>query len=109
MDILESITDGLENWSIAISDTERFWNEVEDLRYNVECNLYRQQCYGLMNESDVVEMRNISDKWSRLLHSISMYNIGYVYLRGEIITLLIDLFLVNQIDKPLLIECLTTL
>ena len=37
-----------------------------------------------MSESDVTEMRYITDKWTKLLHSISMYKMGHTFLKEDI-------------------------
>ena len=37
-----------------------------------------------MSESDVTEMRYVTDKWTKLLHSISMYKMGHTFLKENI-------------------------
>ena len=105
MDALENIASSLRNWSQDISESKQVWYEIEDIRYSIEKDLYRQQTIGWMSELDVTEMRYIIDKWTKLLHSISMYKIGHSCLKEEIITLLVDLLSINQIPRQIFIDC----
>ena len=104
-DILNDIVDALNNWSQRILDVEgRCNNNIASFRQTIEHSLHRQQLDGFLNHHDISELRYIADLWVNLLQSISCYTIGCASVKRDIITYLLELHVLGQINSNLFIE-----
>ena len=107
-DIWQIIADAANDWSRRIVDAECLHARSTDFRSNVESSLYRQQLDGFLSIHDVGELRYTTDLWVELLNSLSSYLVGCVFLKRNVISLLLKLYSVKQISEELFIEtCLT--
>ena len=82
----------------------RYNNKVASFRQTIEDSLKRQQLDGFLNYQDVSELRNITDLWANLLQATSCYTVGCVSVKRDIITYLLELHTLGQINKSLFIE-----
>ena len=103
-DIWQIIADAANDWSHRLVDAECLHARSTDFRSNVEGSLYRQQLDGFLSISDVGDLRYTTDLWVELLNSLSSYLVGCVYLKGNVIFLLLKLYSVKQISEELFIE-----
>ena len=103
-DIWQIIADAANDWSHRIVDAECLHGRSTDFRSNVESSLYRQQLDGFLSISDVGDLRHTSDLWVELLNSLSSYLVGCVFLKRNVISLLLKLYSVKQISEELFIE-----
>ncbi len=104
-DILNDIVDALNSWTQRILDVEhRCNNKAANFRQTIEQSLQRQQLDGFLNHQDVSELRYITDLWTNLLQSISCYTIGCASVKRDIITHLLELHVLGQINSNLFIE-----
>ena len=104
-DIWNDIATALNNWTQRILDVESIYNnKVTNFRQTIEQSLQRQQLDGFLNHQDVSELRYITDLWINLLQSISCYTIGCASVKKDIITYLLELHVLGQINSELFIE-----
>ena len=103
--VCQDIADALDNWSGRILDGEILHEKSENFRCAIEASLYRQQLDGFLSTHDITELRYIADLWIRLLHSISCYTIGCQFVKRDIITLMLELCTLKQLDSKLFIDC----
>ena len=89
----------LDNWSGRILDAEILHIKSENFRCAIEASLYRQQLDGFLSTHNITELRYIADLWIRLLHSISCYTIGCQFVERNIITLVLELDTLKQLDR----------
>ena len=82
----------------------RYNNKVANFRQTIEESLRRQQLDGFLNHHDVSELRYITDLWANLLQSTSCYTVGCVFVKRDIITYLLELHTLGQINTNLFIE-----
>ena len=106
-DIWQAIADALDNWSGRILGSDILHENSEIFRCAIEASLYRQQLDGILSTHDISELRYIADLWIRLLHSISCYTIGCQFVKRDIITLMLELYTLKQLDRDskLFIDC----
>ena len=104
-DIWNDIAEALSNWTQRILDVESTYNnKVASFRQTIEQSLHRQQLDGFLNHQDISEIRYITDLWINLLQSISCYTIGCASVKKDIITHLLELHVLGQINGNLFIE-----
>ena len=105
VDVWEDIATALNNWTQRILDVEtRCNNKAATFRQTIEESLRRQQLAGFLNHHDLSELRYIADLWMNLLQATSCYTIGCTFVKRDIITYLLELHSVGQINKNLFIE-----
>ena len=98
------IYEALDRWSQSILDAESLRDKTEDIRLKIENSIYRQQIDGLLSHFDATELRYVTDLWIRLLHTITSFDIGCASTKKDIITLMLELYTLNQLDKNVFIE-----
>ena len=103
-DIWQIIADAANDWSRRLVDAECLHARSTDFRSNVESSLYRQQLDGFLSIHDAGELRYTTDLWVELLNSLSSYLVGCVFLKRNVISLLLKLYSVKQISEELFIE-----
>ena len=105
VDVWEDIATALNNWTQRILDVEsRCNNKAATFRQSIEESLRRQQLDGFLNHHDISELRYIADLWTNLLQATSCYTIGCTFVKRDIITYLLELYSLGQINKSLFIE-----
>ena len=103
--VWEDIATALNNWTQRILDVEsRFNNKAATFRQTIEESLRRQQLDGFLNHHELSELRYIADLWTNLLQATSCYTIGCIFVKRDIITYLLELYSLGQINKSLFIE-----
>ena len=103
-DIWQNIADVAYDWSRRIVDEESLHARSTDFRSGIENSLYRLQLDGFLSTHDVGELRYITDLWVELLNSLSSYLMGCIFLKGNIISLLLKLYSTKQISEELFIK-----
>jgi hypothetical protein len=104
VDVWQNIADAANDWSRRLVDAECLHARSTDFRSTVESSLYRQQLDGFLSIHDVGELRYTTDLWVELLNSLSSYLVGCVFLKRNVISLLLKLYSVKQISEELFIE-----
>ena len=103
-DLWQNIADAAYNWSQRIVDAESLHVRSTDLRSDIENSIYRLQLDGFLSTHDVGELRYTTDLWVELLNSLSSYLMGCVFLKRNIISLLLKLYSVKQISEEIFID-----
>ena len=85
-------------------DAESLHARSTDLRSGIENSIYRLQLDGFLSTHDVGELRYTTDLWVELLNSLSSYLMGCVFLKKNIISLLLKLYSVKQISEEIFID-----
>ena len=98
------VADALNNWTRRILDAESQHHKSSSFRQNIEEALHRQQLDGLLNHQDITELRYVADLWTNLLNATSCYTVGCVFVKRDIITVLLELYTLKQISSSLFIE-----
>ena len=98
------IEEALNDWTDRILKVENEWKKTTSFRENIEASLKRQQLDGFLNDQDIAELRYIADIWVNLLKCMSSYTIGCEFVKRDIITYLLELYKLRQINDCLFIE-----
>ena len=108
VDVWQDIFDALNNWSGRILSIEsQYTNQITNFRNTIEESLTRQQLDGFLNHQDVAEIRYISNVWTNLLQATSCYTVGCISVKRDIITYLLELHTLGQINQRLfIVTCL---
>ena len=104
IDVWTDIEEALHRWTCKILDAESRHDKTASFRDNIEASLRRQQLDGFLDHHDVAELRHVADLFINLLHATSCYRIGCVFLKRDIITLLLELYSLKQITNTMLVE-----
>ena len=91
-DVWTNIAVALDDWTQRILDTETRQTKSVSFQHKIEDSLHRQQLDGFLNHNDVAELRYVATLWTNLLNATSCYTIGCVFLKRDIITLLLELY-----------------
>jgi len=103
-DLWQNIADAAYNWSQRIVDAESLHARSIDFRSGIENSIYRLQLDGFLSTYDVGELRYTTDLWVELLNSLSSYLMGCIFLKKNIISLLLKLYSAKQISEEIFIE-----
>ena len=103
-DVWQSIADGANDWSRRLVDAECLHTRSSDFRSNIENSLYRQQLDGFLSIRDMADLHYITDLWVELLNTLSSYQMGCIFLKRNVIYVLLKLHSVKQISEELFIE-----
>ena len=98
------IEEALNDWTDRILKVENEWKKTTSFRENIEASLKRQQLDGFLNDQDIAELRHTADIWVNLLKCMSSYKIGCEFVKRDIITYLLELYELCQINDRLFIE-----
>ena len=98
------IGEALERWTDQILDAETRRSKTAGFRENIEASLRRQQLDGFLSAHDISELRYVADIWTNLLNCTSSYSIGCEFVKRDIITYLLELYKLRQINESLFIE-----
>ena len=79
------------------------------MQTEIDDALTRQQLDGLLSMSAIVEIRYLSDLWTKLLSLITTSNIGCAFQKEEVIRILLELYSLNQLSVDTVIGCLQEL
>ena len=105
VDVWQDIDTALNNWTQRILDVEsRCNNKAATFRQTIEELLKRQQLDGFLDQNDLCELRHIADLWTSLLQATLCYTVGCAFVKRNIITYLLELYSLGQINRSLFIE-----
>ena len=97
--VWENIFTALSSWKQSLVDAESLFETTIDFQRGIENIIHRQELDGLLSVLDARELRNVAGLWTKLLHNIASYNIGCVFVKAEIITLMLELYKLHQLDE----------
>ena len=103
-DVWQIIANAADDWSRRLVDAECLHKKSIDFRTNVENSLHRQQLDGFLSDHDTAELRYITNQWADLLNTLSSYLTGCIFLKRNVIHILLKLYAVKQITDELFIE-----
>ena len=98
------IEEAWNRWLNSILDFESRYKKTASLRANIESSLSRSQQDGFLCHQDVSELKYIADLWLNLLDSFSTYKVGCEFVKRDIVTYLLELHKLRQINDCLFIE-----
>lgn len=102
------ISNIMYRWTQQLLDAEAHNSQANDFHRLVAESLQRQQLDGLLSEWEVDELRYVGVLWSDLSHLVSCYTLGCTALKRKLISTLLELYTMKQINHQLFIEvCLT--
>ena len=104
IDVWADIEEALHRWTGKILDAESRLEKTASFRETIEASLRRQQLDGFLNHQDIAELRHVTNLWINLLNSTSAYTIGCEFVKRDIITYLLELYKLRQINEYLFIE-----
>ena len=107
VDVWQSIADAVDNWSRRILDVECLHDRSNSFRTLIETSIQRLALDGFLSAFELNELRDIADKWLKLLDILSSYAIGNrcTIVKREILLLLLDLYDLHQLNAETLIDC----
>ena len=85
-------------------DAESLRDRTEDIRLKIENSIHRQQIDGFLSHFAAAELRYVGDLWIRLLHAIASFDIGCTFTKRDILSLLLELYTLNQLSKNVFVE-----
>ena len=94
-------------WMSNVIDSEA--GRTTDLKKKITESLNRQLQDGLISYHEYVDMEYICGIWIKLLLLIKSYNLGCTSIKKDIVSLLVELFELKQIQRSLLIEIILQL
>ena len=105
------ITDVVNDWSQQVFDAESLHKRSESFHTSLEGSIYRLELDGFLSTFELSDLRATKDKFVRLLHLLSSYSIGNhrTSNKKDIISLLLDLYVLKKLPAETFIECCTYL
>lgn len=81
--VLEIISNAIDNWTQSIIDAEAEHDKTEDFRLKIENIFQRQKIDGFLTDQDISELRYIANLWIKLGHAVISYRIGCTSLKNN--------------------------
>ena len=103
-DIWQNIADAAYDWSCRIVDAESLHARSTDFRSGIENSIYRLQIDGLLSTHGIGELRYVTHQWVELLNSLSFYLMACIFLKKNIISILLKLYSVKLIYEEIFID-----
>ena len=103
--VWEDIFAALTSWKQSLIDSESLFETTVEFQRSIENIIRRQEIDGLLDVQDAKELRYVAGLWTTLLHNISTYNVGCAFAKGEIISLMLELYNLHQLDRKTFITC----
>ena len=103
--VWEDIFAALTSWKQSLIDSESLFETTVEFQRSIENIIRRQELDGLLDVQDAKELRYVAGLWTTLLHNISTYNVGCAFAKGEIISLMLELYNLHQLDRKTFITC----
>ena len=100
----EDIANALEDWTQRVLDVESRHSKVINFQQTIENSLLRQQLDGFLCSQDLSELRYIATLWIDLLNASSCYNLGCIFVKKNILSILLELYTLKQISNDLFID-----
>jgi len=98
------ITDALDNWSARVLDAESKYCKSTTFQQTISDSLLRQQLDGFLCSQDLSELRYVARLWTDLLNASSCYALGCIFVKKNILTILLELYSLKQISSDLFID-----
>ena len=108
-DVWMHVSDALHAWTQRLLDTEAQLSRANDFQQLISESLQRQKMDGLLSDLEVNEMCYIGQLWVDFSHLVSCYTIGCTVLKGKIISILLELYSMKQINQRMFIDVCMTL
>ena len=107
--MLNDISVTMDRWFQRVLDGESQMRQTNGLHNAVLDSLQRQQFDGLLTDWEVNELGYIAQLWMDLSRGISCYSTGCSVSKGRLIRILLDLFVMKQIDSKIFVNICTYL
>ena len=103
-DVCVDVEHALNNWTQRVLDAESCLSKSKTFHQQIEDAIRRLQLDGLLASHDITELQYIAELWVKLMNAVSSYSIGCKFVKRDIITYLLELCILKQIDSNLFIE-----
>ena len=103
-DVLHDISNTMDCWFQRVLDTESQLRQTKDIQNAIAESLQRQQLDGLLTYYEINELRYIGQLWLDLSCGISCYTTGCTVLKGRLISILLELFTMKQINSQMFLN-----
>ena len=97
--VWEDIFSALDRWKQTLVDAESLSAKSNDIQREIESIIRREEIDGLLSVQDASELRYVADLWMRLLHDLNSYHVGCTSVKRNIITSMLELYNLRQIDE----------
>ena len=100
------ISDAFDNWLTCLIDADhRICIPGKSLKGDqIKQTIDDMLEYGLIDVCAANELLYVGNLWLRLMNAHTLYNVGCISYKRDIVSLLMDLYTVKQIDKELCID-----
>ena len=103
-DILQTISEALENWSQHVCNLETISKRTSDFHEKAVNCLQDQMIKGLISHQDVKELEYVADLWQKLYITYNCKILGCEFSTCDVLTYLLELYSLKQISKQFFIE-----
>ena len=100
------ISDAFDNWLTCLIGTDhRICIPGKSLKGDqIKQTIDDMLEYGLIDVCDANELLHVGNLWLHLMNAHTLYNVGCISYKRDVISLLMDLYTVKQIGKELCID-----
>ena len=102
------VSDVMQEWTQRLLDTEVQVSRTKDFHQLITESLQRQQLDGFLSDREVCDLRYVADLWTDLSQTLSCYTLGCDVQKRRLISIILELYTLKQINRKLFLEiCLT--
>ena len=103
-DILQTISEALEDWSHRVCNLETICKRTSDIHEKVLNCLQGQMIDGLITHQDVKELEYAADLWQKLYITNNCKILGCEFSTQDVLTYLLELYRLKQISNDFFIK-----
>ena len=108
-DLLDRILRCIDEWEQKIIDNELKFERSVRLEQRIEESLDRQIKDGLISYLEYLDITYITNLWISLANALISHSIGSRVSESMIISLLLELYKLNQINRQFVVDSITEL
>lgn len=102
------VSDVMYEWTQRLLDTEVQVSRTKDFHQLIMESLERQKLDGFLSDREVADLHFIAGLWTDLSQTFSCYTLGCDVQKRRLISIVLELYTLKQINRKLFLEiCLT--
>ena len=102
------VSDVMYEWTQRLLDTEVQVSRTRDFHQLVTESLERQKLDGFLSDREVADLHFIAGLWTDLSQTFSCYTLGCDVQKRRLISIVLELYTLKQINRKLFLDiCLT--
>ena len=108
-DILLKVLNSIETFEEKLLEAELYLRKSEDIGFRIDILLNRQFEDNQLTVKEFIDLSRMRVLWTEAANALNTYNLGCITSKNLILTNLLQLFSLKQLDEETFIDFITRL